>query len=82
MPLLREAFGLAALGALLGLSWRTISCVHADRRSAVPRAKPEHLQTWEGEGGGVPVGTHRTAAQVEPTEPDSPARGRHGTGSA
>jgi hypothetical protein len=29
-------------------------------------ANPEPLQTWEGEGGAVPVGGGRTAAQVEP----------------
>jgi len=40
--------------------------VQAERRTARPRAEPEHLQTWEGEGGGVPVDDSRTAAQVRP----------------
>lgn len=37
-------------------------------RSSRPVAQPEYLQTWEGEGGGVPVDTHHTASQVEPRD--------------
>ena len=37
-------------------------------RSSRPAAKPEYLQTWEGEGRGVPVDSHHTASQVEPRE--------------
>lgn len=32
-------------------------------------AEPEHIQTWEDEGGGVPVSERKTAAQVEPRFP-------------
>lgn len=67
MPLIRQVAALAALGALFGLSWRCFAQVQAERRTTRPRAEPEHLQTWEGEGGGVPVGEHRTAAQVRPS---------------
>jgi hypothetical protein len=35
------------------------------RRASTSPAKPEPLQTWENEGGGVPVGNSRMAAQVE-----------------
>jgi len=67
MSLYRQVLALAALGALLGLGWRGVSRAHADRHSTRPHAEPEHLQTWEGEGGGVPVDTNRTAAQVRPS---------------
>ena len=66
MPLIRQVVALATIGALLGLSWRCLAQVRAERRTARPRAEPEHLQTWEGEGGGVPVDDSRTAAQVRP----------------
>ena len=54
-----------ALGALAA------GCVAGYRRnrsrrlSARPRAQPRTLQTWEGEGGAVPVGGSRTAAQAD-----------------
>ncbi|MBA3596660.1 MAG: hypothetical protein H0W40_04690 [Methylibium sp.] len=55
-----------ALGALAA------GCYAGFRRSQAlssrPAAKPEHLQTWEGEGGGVPVDAHHIASQVEPQE--------------
>lgn len=35
-------------------------------RQTKPRSKPEHLQTWEGEGGGIPTPEGRTLAQVPP----------------
>jgi hypothetical protein len=43
---------------------------YADRQreAARARAQPRDLQTWEGEGGGVPVGGSRTAAQVLPDQ--------------
>lgn len=64
MPIIRQMLALATLGALLGLSWRSLAAVRDERRHTRPDAEPEHLQTWEGEGGGVPVDAHRTAAQV------------------
>lgn len=37
-------------------------CYH--RSQTRPKTAPEHIQNWESEGGGVPVDTNRTAAQV------------------
>lgn len=37
------------------------------RRALTSRAKPEPLQVWENEGGGVPIGGGHTAAQVRPS---------------
>jgi hypothetical protein len=42
----------------------------AQRELARPRAAPEHLQTWEGEGGAVPVGGSRIAAAQPPKGDD------------
>jgi hypothetical protein len=42
----------------------------AQRELARPRAAPEHLQTWEGEGGAVPVGGSRIAAAQAPKADD------------
>lgn len=36
------------------------------RRRSITTQKREALQAWEGEGGAVPVSTHRTAAAVTP----------------
>jgi len=58
---------LTALVGLAGVCYRSVACVHRTRLQKRPQAEPEHIQTWEGEGGGVPVTEHRTAAQVEPT---------------
>jgi hypothetical protein len=63
----RHWLGITALAALLGLAWRNVQQVHRQRLHKRPHAEPEHIQTWEGEGGGVPVATNRTAAQVRPT---------------
>lgn len=56
-----------ALGALAA------GCYAGYRRSQAassrPAAQPEYLQTWEGEGGGVPVDSHHTASQVQPHDP-------------
>lgn len=38
-----------------------------ERERVASRAKPEPLQTWEGEGGAVPLRTGRTAQQVTPS---------------
>lgn len=55
-----------ALGALAA------GCFAGYRRSQAragrPAAPPDYLQTWEGEGGGVPVDEQHTAAQVAPQE--------------
>jgi len=54
------------LVALVTLCMRAVRRCSTERRQHRSPAAPEHIQTWEGEGGGVPVGTHRTAAQVTP----------------
>lgn len=36
------------------------------RREACPPTAPKDIQTWEAEGGGVPVSPNQTAAQVSP----------------
>lgn len=41
------------------------------RREAQRIQKHEALQAWEGEGGAVPVGSHRTAAAVAPARGDA-----------
>ncbi|HXD05352.1 MAG TPA: hypothetical protein VN680_04850 [Burkholderiaceae bacterium] len=51
--------------ALAALSWYAASRRRA-ARAGVARTKPGHLQTWETEGGGVPVEGGRTAQQVRP----------------
>lgn len=62
------AAALAALAAGWLAGWRR---ARARRRQQRPLAQPPALQTWEGEGGGVPVTEHRTAAQVNPCAPDT-----------
>ena len=47
----------------------------AQRAMARPHAEPEHLQTWEGEGGAVPVGGSRIAAAEPPKSEDLRERG-------
>jgi hypothetical protein len=48
--------------------WGTQQLVQAHRRreAARPRSNRAAVQTWEGEGGAVPVSDHRTAAEVSP----------------
>jgi hypothetical protein len=66
----RRVFDLGALGALVALGVAAVARVHRERRASPPRRPAPHLRAREGEGGGVPVGTHRTAAQVEPRRAD------------
>lgn len=42
---------LLALGALLARSWNSCCGTHQRRHANKPEAKPEPVQTWEGEGG-------------------------------
>ena len=45
-----------ALTGLLALTWLDLKRCHARRRlERTPPANPETLQTWEGEGGGIPA---------------------------
>ena len=55
--------------ALIGigtLALARVSKVHAGRHHARPAAKPEHVQTWEGEGGGLPSGGPGPGVKVAP----------------
>jgi len=49
-PLLRLA-GVAMLVAVLSAAWRRVVVTHEQRLLAKPKALPEKLQVWEGEGG-------------------------------
>ncbi|HEY9029438.1 MAG TPA: hypothetical protein VIP05_34445 [Burkholderiaceae bacterium] len=62
--------------ALITLAYAALSRVnkvHTSRSAAKPEAKPEAVQTWEGEGGGLPSGGPGPGVKVEPkavTDPD------------
>jgi hypothetical protein len=47
---------LLALAALSVVGWSALRTKHQQRLAAKPHAKAEALQTWEGEGGGLPNG--------------------------
>jgi hypothetical protein len=49
-PLLRLA-GMALLVAVLSAAWRRVVATHQHRQLDKPKALPEKLQVWEGEGG-------------------------------
>ena len=60
---------LLLLTGLLGLTWMDLRNCHARRRrERTPPAKPETLQRWEGEGGGIP--SLRGERIPEPDEKD------------
>lgn len=44
-----------ALAGLLAFMWLDLRTCHQRRLREKTRAKPEPLQTWEGEGGGIPA---------------------------
>ena len=48
------------------LAWGMRGILQSIRASAVRRDRREALQTWETEGGAVPVSPSTTAAQVSP----------------
>ncbi len=55
--------------ALLGIGYLAltrVSKVHTSRYHAKPAAKPEEVQTWEGEGGGLPTGGPGPGVKVAP----------------
>ena len=55
------------------LALTRVNQVHAARFAARPAAKPEDVQTWEGEGGGLPTGGPGPGVKVAPaavTDPD------------
>jgi hypothetical protein len=63
-----------ALAGLLGLTWLDLRSCHARRRrERTPPAKPETLQTWEGEGGGIPsLRGERTPGHIVEEDEGSP----------
>lgn len=57
---------LAFLG-VAGFALAQVSRIHRERMAARAEAPPEPIGRWEGEGGGVQVDEHHTAAsRVEP----------------
>lgn len=54
----------ALLAGLAYAVWRSVRTTHVSRRGARAGGQPEDLTRWEGEGGGVPVGGSRTAAEL------------------
>lgn len=69
----------AAGAALLTMGMNAWRRAEAGRLNT-PKAKPEPLQRWEGEGGAVPVAANRTAQQVEPHVSGDPAFGTSARG--
>jgi hypothetical protein len=66
---------LLALTGLLGLTWLDLRRCHARRRlERTPPAKPETLQTWEGEGGGIPSLRGQRTPGAADAAAGSPAR--------
>ena len=63
------------LVALAVLATRQFFEARRQRGLALRAQKRDALQAWEGEGGAVPVSTHRTAAVVAPVHADG-----HGPG--
>lgn len=49
-----------------------VSKVHSSRFAAKPAAKPEAVQTWEGEGGGLPSGGPGPGVKVAPAAVHDP----------
>lgn len=52
------------LAGLTYAAWRALRGTHAGRKGSRPAGQAEDLTRWEGEGGGVPVGGSRTAAEM------------------
>lgn len=69
---MRSLLTLAALG---GLACGAGHFRNFMKRKRIERLEQARLEIWEGEGGAVPVGATRTAAQVSPQKPSraSPA---------
>lgn len=66
------AIGLAAL--------TRVSKVHQGRTQARPTAKPPEVQTWEGEGGGLPTGGPGAGVKVAPAAVNDPDLAHGGAG--
>ena len=67
--------------ALITIAYAALSrvnTVHARRFAARPATKPEAVQTWEGEGGGLPGGGPGPGVRVAPASVPDPDLA-HGT---
>jgi hypothetical protein len=53
---MQRPLALLALAALSVAGWSALRNKHQQHLATKPHAKPEALQTWEGEGGGLPGG--------------------------
>ena len=65
---MRSLFTLAAIG---GLAFGLYDFSRFMKAKRIGRSQARRLEIWEGEGGAVPVGATRTAAQVTPKKPSS-----------
>jgi hypothetical protein len=61
-----------ALITLACVALTRVGRVHAARLHAKPAAKPEDVQTWEGEGGGLPSGGPGPGVKVAPASVSDP----------
>ena len=57
-----------------------VNQVHTKRFHAKPAAKPEEVQTWEGEGGGLPSGGPGAGVKVAPAAVVDPDLAHGGVG--
>lgn len=61
-----------ALLAVAYVALTKVNKVHTTRFAAKPAAKPEEVQTWEGEGGGLPTGGPGPGVKVAPAGVNDP----------
>jgi hypothetical protein len=61
-----------ALLAVAYVALTKVNKVHTTRFAAKPAAKPEEVQTWEGEGGGLPTGGPGPGVKVAPAAVNDP----------
>ena len=61
-----------ALITIAYAAFTRVNKVHAGRTQARPAAKPEEVQTWEGEGGGLPGGGPGPGVKVAPAAVSDP----------
>ena len=61
-----------ALITIAYAAFNRVSKVHTSRVAAKPAAKPEAVQTWEGEGGGLPSGGPGAGVKVAPAAVHDP----------
>lgn len=60
-------------------AWSRVGKVHAGRFQGKPAAKPQEVQTWEGEGGGLPSGGPGPGVKVAPAAVADPDLAHGGT---